>query len=143
MADTSHDAFAPPDPGAERARRDHAALFRIAERHADTDERRRRYAHAYVPDPYEAVSLVLALAAGGAEVTPGEEPVDRSDLVAALTLVPRVRADVDTLEAGLLTLARERGLTWQQIAFGLGLGSAQAARQRFERVLGRTAATDG
>ncbi|WDZ82380.1 DNA-binding protein [Micromonospora cathayae] len=139
MADT--DPFAPPNPGADRARRDHAALFRIAERHAGTDERRRRHAHADVPEPYEAASLVLALAAGGAEVTPDEEPVDRSDLIAALTLLPRVRADVDTLEAGLLALARDRGLTWQEIAFGLGLGSAQAARQRFDRVTGRTTTT--
>ncbi|WP_247685718.1 hypothetical protein [Micromonospora sp. C31] len=45
------------------------------------------------------------------------------------------------MEAGLLTLARGRGLTWQQIAFGLGLGSAQAAKQRHERLCARTAAT--
>ncbi|MEU4714240.1 hypothetical protein AB0F73_11390 [Micromonospora purpureochromogenes] len=44
--------------------------------------------------------------------------------------------------AGLLTLARGRGMTWQAIAFGLGLGSAQAAKQRFERVSARTAGTD-
>ncbi|SCL29478.1 DNA-binding protein [Micromonospora inyonensis] len=135
--------FRPPHPGAERARRDHTALFRITERHADTDERRRRHAHAYVPEPYEAVSLVLALAVGAAEAAPGEEPVDHADLMAALTLVPRVRADVDTLEAGLLSLARSRGMTWQEIAFGLGLGSAQAARQRFERVAGRTGTSAG
>ncbi|SCL30279.1 hypothetical protein GA0074692_2896 [Micromonospora pallida] len=131
------DPFTPPHPAAARARRDFAALQRITERHADTAERRGRHTNPYLPEPYEAASLVLALAAGAAEPTPGEEGVDQADLMAALTLLPRVRADVDTLEAGLLELARARGLTWQAIAFGLGLGSAQAARQRFERVSGR------
>ena len=69
-------------------------------------------------------------------------PAKMADLIAALTLVPHLRAEVDTMEAGLLTLARGRGLTWQQIAYGLGLGSAQAAKQRFERLSARTAATD-
>lgn len=31
-----------------------------------------------------------------------------------------------------------RGMTWQEIAFGLGLGTAQAARQRCERLADRT-----
>ncbi|WBB81321.1 DNA-binding protein [Micromonospora sp. WMMD882] len=126
-------------PAADRSRRDFAALQRLAERHADTETRRRRHTNPYLPEPYEAVGVVLALAAGAAETTPGEEPVDQADLIAALTLLPRIRADVDTLEAGLLGLARSRGLTWQAIAHGLGLGSAQAARQRFERVAGRAA----
>jgi hypothetical protein len=30
-------------------------------------------------------------------------------------------------------------MTWQELAFGLGLGSAQAARQRYERLHLRTA----
>nr|BFE81479.1 hypothetical protein GCM10020093_040800 [Planobispora longispora] len=30
-------------------------------------------------------------------------------------------------------------MTWQEIAFGLGLGSPQAARQRYERLIGRGA----
>ncbi|MEH0972075.1 DNA-binding protein [Micromonospora sp. CPCC 205546] len=135
------DSFTAPDAGASRAHRTYAALHRITERHAGTEARRRRHTNPYVPDAYEAVALVTALAAGGAEVEPGEEPVDDADLVAALTLVPHLRAEVDAMEAGLLTLARGRGLTWQQIAYGLGLGSAQAAKQRFERLSARTAAT--
>ena len=62
--------------------------------------------------------------------------------MAALTLIPHVRAEVDALEAGLLQVARGRGLTWQAIAFGLGLGSAQAARQRYERLTVRTGTGD-
>ncbi|MFV2114891.1 DNA-binding protein [Micromonospora sp. LOL_025] len=136
------DSFTAPDAGASRAHRTYAALHRITERHAGTEARRRRHTNPYVPDAYEAVALVTALAAGGAEVEPGEEPVDEADLVAALTLVPHLRAEVDAMEAGLLTLARSRGLTWQQIAYGLGLGSAQAAKQRFERLSARTATTE-
>ncbi|MFG1779084.1 DNA-binding protein [Micromonospora sp. NPDC049051] len=136
------DSFTAPDAGASRAHRTYAALRRIADRHADTEARRRRHTNPYLPDTYEAVALVTALAAGGAEVEPGEEPADDADLVAALTLVPHLRAEVDTMEAGLLTLARARGLTWQQIAYGLGLGSAQAAKQRYERLSARTATTD-
>ena len=48
----------------------------------------------------------------------------------------------DALEAGLLQVARGRGMTWQAIAFGLGLGGAQAARQRYERLTVRTGTGD-
>ncbi|WBB69619.1 DNA-binding protein [Micromonospora sp. WMMD812] len=137
MTDAHADPFAAPDPARTRAHRTFSALHRITERHADTDARRRRYANPYVADPWEAVALVTALAAGGAELEAGEDPVDGADLTAALTLVPHVRAELDALEAGLLTLARSRGLTWQAIAFGLGLGSAQAAQQRFDRLTAR------
>lgn len=138
---TDH-AFTAPDASRARAQRTYAALERLTTRHAGTETRRRRHTNPYLADPYEAVALVTALAAGGAEREPGEEPVDEADLTAALTLLPHLRAELDTLEAGLLTLARGRGMTWQAIAFGLGLGSAQAAKQRFERVSARTAGTD-
>lgn len=136
---TTEELFTAPDPARARAHRTHEALQRISERHAGSDARRGRWAHPYVLDPWEAVALVTALAAGGAEREPTEEPVDAADLTAALTLLPHVRAELDALEAGLLTLARDRGLTWQSIAYGLGLGSAQAARQRYERVAARSA----
>jgi len=139
MTDTQQadDPFTPPDAGRARAHRDHAALHRITERHGATAARRARWSHATVPDPYEAVRLVMALAAGAAVPEPGEDPVDEPDLTAALTLIPHVRADLDALESGLLDLARSRGLTWQAIAFGLGLGTPQAARQRYDRLTER------
>ncbi|MEW2385427.1 DNA-binding protein [Micromonospora sp. NPDC047707] len=133
------DAFVTPDASRARAERTYAALHRIAERHAGTDARRRRHTNPYLPDAYEAVALVTALAAGGAQREPDEEPLDDADLTAALTLVPHLRAEIDAMEAGLLALARARGLTWQAVAFGLGLGSAQAAKQRYERLAARTA----
>ncbi len=141
MVTVDNDPFTAPDAAQARAHRNYAALMRIAERHAGTDSRRRRYAHPDVPEAYEAATLVMALA-GGAELEPGEEPVDQADLMAALTLIPHVRAEVDALEAGLLQTARGRGMTWQAIAFGLGLGSAQAARQRYERLAVRTGTGD-
>jgi hypothetical protein len=60
----------------------------------------------------------------------------------ALTLMPLVRAELDELELSLLTMARGRGMSWSQVAFGLGLGSAQAAQQRFDRLDRRAEAND-
>ncbi|MEU6776745.1 DNA-binding protein [Streptomyces sp. NPDC046759] len=136
------DPFAPPQPEQARAQRVHASLFRIAERHAATDEQRRRQTHPAVLAPHEAVRLVTFLLSGAALVEDGEPEVDRADITAALSLVPLVRAEMDELEAALLRMARGRGMTWPDIAFGLGLGTPQAARQRYERLAGRTAADD-
>lgn len=79
---------------------------------------------------------------GAALLDKGEPEVDRADITAALSLVPLVRAELDELEASLLQMARGRGMTWPEIAFGLGLGTPQAARQRYERLAGRTATDD-
>ena len=84
--------------------------------------------------------MLTALAAGGAAwQEDGEAAVDAADLIAALTLVPSARAELDQLEASLLQIARGEGMTWQELAFGLGLGTAQAARQRYGRLALRTA----
>jgi hypothetical protein len=60
------------------------------------------------------------------------------DLLAALTLLPAARAEVDQTEAALLFTARAHGLSWSRISRAMGLGSPQAAQQRFGRVTGRT-----
>ncbi|MFI6927476.1 DNA-binding protein [Nonomuraea spiralis] len=133
-----HHPFSPPDPEQARVRRVHASLFRIAERHAATDEQRARQAHPSAIGPHEAVRLVSFLLSGAAAPHDGEPEVDHADITAALSLVPLVRGELDALEAGLLRMARGRGMTWQEIAFGLGLGTAQAARQRCERLADRT-----
>jgi hypothetical protein len=88
--------------------------------------------------PGEAVRVLVSLAAGSAVLADGEDAVDVADLTAALTLVPWARAELDQLEASLLIIARAEGMTWQELAFGLGLGSPQAARQRYERLALRT-----
>lgn len=56
---------------------------------------------------------------------------------AALTLLPAARAEVDQVEAALLFTARAGGLSWSRIARAMGLGSAQAAKQRSDRIAGR------
>ncbi|MCC5477708.1 DNA-binding protein [Streptomyces barringtoniae] len=136
------DPFNPPQPEQARAQRVHASLFRIAERHAATDGQRRRQINPSVLAPHEAVRLVTFLLSGAALPDEGEPEVDRADITAALSLVPLVRAELDELEASLLQMARGRGMTWPEIAFGLGLGTPQAARQRYERLAVRTAADD-
>ncbi|MEV4474172.1 DNA-binding protein [Nonomuraea sp. NPDC049504] len=136
------DPFTAPHPEQARAERVHASLFRIAERHAATDEQRVRQVHPSMLGPHEAVRLVTFLLSGAAAVDDGEPAVDQADITAALSLVPLVRSEMDALEAGLLEMARGRGMTWQEIAFGLGLGTAQAARQRYERLADRTAAEE-
>ena len=59
------------------------------------------------------------------------------DLLAALALLPAVRAEADQVEAALLFTARARGLSWARISQAIGLGSPQAAQQRFGRVTSR------
>ncbi|MCG5212827.1 DNA-binding protein [Streptosporangium sp. KLBMP 9127] len=139
----SSDPFTPPDPGQVRAHRVYASLQRIAERHAATEAQRSRQVHPDVLGPHEAIRLVTLLAGGTARYEEAEAKVDNADITAALTLLPLARAEMDELESGLLLMARGRGLTWQEIAFGLGLGTAQAARQRYERLAGRLAAEPG
>ncbi|MEU3603449.1 DNA-binding protein [Streptomyces sp. NPDC006798] len=141
-AGTTPDVFNPAAPAAARAAREFAALARIGERHASTEVRRRRHVGQPMVTPHEAVALTVALAAGPGLLEEGEPEIDRNDLVAALTLVARARGDLDVLEESLLSMAHGRGLTWQEIAFGLGLGSTQAARQRHERLRARVAGRD-
>ncbi|KFG05804.1 MULTISPECIES: hypothetical protein [Streptomyces] len=132
------DPFSPPNADEARAQRVYTSLFRIAERHAATDEQRRRQVHPHVLGPHEAIRLVSYLLSGAALPDDGEAEVDRADITAALTLIPLARGEMDELELGLLDMARGHGMTWPEIAFGLGLGSPQAARQRHERLASRT-----
>jgi len=73
--------------------------------------------------------------AGGAG---GRGGTSQDDLLAALALLPAARAEVDQAEAALLFTARAHGLSWSRISQAMGLGSPQAAQQRFGRVSGRT-----
>jgi hypothetical protein len=138
----SANPFAPPRPDQARAHRVAASLFRIAERHAATGAQRARQVHPVVLGPHEAIRVVSFLLSGAALLEDGEPEVDLADITAALSLVPQARQDMDELETGLLQMARGRGMTWQEIAFGLGLGTPQAARQRYERLAERTSAEE-
>src|SRR5690349_1602342 len=99
------DPFTAPDARAARSGREHAGLTRIAERHATTDTQRHRQLHPTVLNPHEAVRLIGALAAGSAQLDRDEPEVDHADLVAALTLIPKARAEMDALETSLLMMA--------------------------------------
>ncbi|MDP9693827.1 UNVERIFIED_ORG: hypothetical protein J2X79_001379 [Arthrobacter globiformis] len=63
--------------------------------------------------------------------------VDEQFVIAGLGLLASARAELDQIEAGLLFAARGSGMTFQQIAGVLGLGSGQAAHQRMARVMSR------
>lgn len=103
----------------------YAALFRIHERYAATAAARSR---AFGPDlvsPAEAVRLVAGLAAGSLAYTDDAEPqVQAADLVAALSLLPLLRAEIDALEAGLLEMARGEGASEADIAQATGSDDA-------------------
>jgi hypothetical protein len=132
------DLFVAPDPGDAHAKRKYPALMRITERHA-RGELRERWERSQMPmGPLDAWRQVVLVAGGGLVPEEGEPSADADDIAAALTLVHGARAEVDELEIGLLEMARGRGMTWQQIAFHMGLGSAQAARQRHQRLAART-----
>ena len=69
----------------------------------------------------------------------GTGDLGEPDVLAALALLPAARAELDQSEAALLFTARAHGLSWPRISRALGLGSPQAAQQRFGRVTGRAA----
>ena len=82
------------------------------------------------PSPVDLTRFVLWRAGAGA--------ADEGDVLAALTVLPAARAELDQVEAALLFTARSSGLSWARISGALGLGSTQAAQQRFDRVTART-----
>lgn len=73
----------------------------------------------------------------------GNGDIDETALLAALTLLPAARAEIDQVEAAALFTARSRGLSWPRISRAMGLASAQAAQQRFDRVTGRVESRRG
>jgi hypothetical protein len=80
-------------------------------------------------------------AGGGGAGRRGSSGAD--ELVAALTLLPAARAEIAQTEAALLFTARAHGLSWAQISQAMGLGSPQAAQQRFGRITVRTGHPEG
>lgn len=67
----------------------------------------------------------------------GSPNVATEIVAAGLGLLASARDELDQIEAGLLFAARAEGMTFQQIAGALGLGSGQAAQQRMARLVGR------
>lgn len=72
-----------------------------------------------------------------AAVLAAADPAGRQhDPLAALHLVGEVRGALDETERRLIETAREGGASWSRIATALGLGSRQAAEQRWLRLCG-------
>ena len=117
-------------------RQEHAALFRLHERYAATLEARTRLLNPHMVSPHEAVRLVAGLAAGSLGYTDDSEPsVQAADLLAALSLLPLLRAELDDLESGLQTMARGEGASWQEIADAAGLAGPEDAERRHDRLV--------
>jgi len=101
---------------------------------------------AHGQQPPAATDLIRFAAwranAGGPAATAGGARTDADGIgdegvLAALSLLAAARAELDQSEAALLFTARSRGLSWPRISRAMGLGSPQAAQQRFDRVSGR------
>ncbi|MER7009440.1 hypothetical protein ABT297_41220 [Dactylosporangium sp. NPDC000555] len=129
--------FTRPDPAERRADRVHGALAHLVERHAATPEHRSRQVHPAMAAPHEMVRLVAGLAGGSIPVEPGEPGLDTSDLLAALTLLPEVRAELDAIELQLLTRARNGAMTGPERSDGAGHHGLSPEVVRPERSGGR------
>ena len=80
--------------------------------------------------PPSTVDLTQYALWRSSELTPDE-------LLGALSLLPGARAEVDSVEIGLLFAARNDGLTWAQIAEAMGFRSPQACQQYVNRLAAR------
>ncbi|MPZ62280.1 MAG: hypothetical protein GEU93_13500 [Propionibacteriales bacterium] len=118
-----------PDHDQERAAAEHRARSQLLDAGASTLPRA-PWLHG--EQPVSSVDLIrFALWRGSAG------RLTEEDVRAALTLLSAARAEVDQLEAGMLFTARAQGLSWSRISRAMGLGSAQAALQRFGRITSR------
>jgi hypothetical protein len=117
------------DADHEQAAREAEARGRLLEAGASSLPRAPWLHRAQPPSAVDLTRFAVWRAQAGAA---GEE-----DLLAALALLSAARAEVDQVEAALLFTARARGLSWPRISRAMGLGSPQAAQQRFGRVTGR------
>lgn len=68
---------------------------------------------------------------------------DRRAVLDQLRQIPHRQAALDRAEHTLLTAARRSGASWSEVAAVLGLGSRQAAEQRFRRLRERLFVDDG
>lgn len=116
-----------PDADHGQADRERRAVDRLRALGADELERR---PWRPSPAPQTAVDLTQFALWRSADLTP-------EDLLAALSLLPAARAEVDGVEIGLLFTARAAGLTWAQIAEATGFNSPQACQQYFTRLTAR------
>lgn len=99
------------------------ASERLVSRYCTEEERKKPW-----PDAAELISRVLKAAAQP------RPTADIADLRAALALVAADRWATEKREQNLINLARNRGMSWRDIAWSLDLDSSQAAEKRFQRL---------
>ncbi len=78
----------------------------------------------HLPRPLDDLRAASAVAQRTG--APGQLPADPLDVGAALVLLSNVRLYVDRLEAGLLELASQSGMSWDLIAAIIGIPAAEA-----------------
>jgi hypothetical protein len=88
-------------------------------------------------DLVAAVALIEAVATR-AEGLAGDAPradggAAPAELLDALVVLRRVQAELAALEPALVAAARTAGVSWQELAPAMGVGSRQAAERRFLR----------
>ncbi|MGP4974945.1 DNA-binding protein [Brachybacterium tyrofermentans] len=111
----------------ESTRREREAQGRLLDKGADQLEPRPWQQAAAPPS---AVDLTQYALWRSYELAPDE-------LLGALSLLPAARAEVESVEIGLLFAARNEGLTWAQIAQAMGFRSPQACQQYVNRLSAR------
>lgn len=109
------------------ARREHDAQARLLTLGADQLE-----AREWRPEPAPPTAVDLTQFALWRSTDLGPD-----DLLAALTLLPAAREEVEGVEIGLIFAARNEGLTWSQIAATMGFRSPQACQQYVARLSSR------
>lgn len=62
------------------------------------------------------------------------QSAESADVLAALTMLRRLREDIASWEPRLITAAREQGVSWAGLAPALGVTSRQAAERRYLRL---------
>jgi hypothetical protein len=117
------------DPDHERAAREHRARQRLIDAGASSLPRAPWLHRSQPPSSTDLVRFAVWRGQSG--------KVTAEEIDAALTLLPAARAEVEQLETALLFTARAEGMSWARISRGMGLGSAQAALQRYDRLSDR------
>lgn len=103
------------------------ALQRLIDRHGTEQDRQ---------NPQRAVLAELITSTLSATVE-DDSPDALEDLRAALLLVAPDQQAADSREVNVTGLLRRRGVSWREIAWRRGLGSAQRAQQRFQHLTRR------
>ena len=118
-----------PAPDHQQAAREGSARRRLLEAGAATLPRQ---PWQHPSQPPSSIDLVRFAVWRGQE-----SAVTDAEVEAALTLLSAARAELAQLETGILFTARAQGFSWGRISRAMGLGSAQASLQRFDRLTGR------